>query len=913
MSGHRRLALRLALRDVRQYRGRAALIAVMVALPVAAGTFVLTTLESNKPYGPEQVQTELGPGLQAKIEGIGGPIDQYEQRDIGFWFWNPVGWNPYYEGELDAVPYPSLEQDLEGILPAGDELVRALNDEVRLSAGTDAAMSVALQTDFTDADVAARFTVLEGRLPRDGEVAVTEEHRDLGFDLGDTVEVTTSDGSTVTATISGVTSRYVDMISPVLLPSSGPLDPPDEVVAANFDYPLWYVTGDAPVTWSDVQKMNSAGAFVTSRDVLLDPPPQPTVQPWYRYFSWESVSVIAALVVVGLLEAIWLIGPAFAVGARRDTRSLALLAVNGAPASALRDVLLARGLLTGAVGSVVGVGLGIAGAALLAGLLPDRIPALRLPGVALAVVLVVGVLLAVAAAWLPARRAARADVAAVLSGRRPGAAPARWPTAVGAIAAVGGVTLAVVAGSQRWVVGLSAGIVVADLGLVLACGGIVALIGRAAHRMPWAGRYALRDAARHRARTVPAIAAVLVAVAGASATLTFFEAEQTAIQPETMEYRPWAATGTVALTRGPNTWQVFAEDDSARVSALVEDVLPDAGPLMVLPVAVGSPEDGTRRSALELSVSQAERMSGPWAPAIRAASDWGGAVVADGSDLALLSALGIPDELLGDVVGALTDGRLPLPPSYVHEDGTAEVTLVRLEGTGDPVMEHATLPAAPVGTDGQHIPNLPILPESLLDELDAEPAVGGYLASNPTVPTDRQVALLQSRAEAELVGFDTEQSVQVLVEPGEYGDSAFAAPGLVSALTAPWSFQSRSVIGLALALAAGVLALAGTWSAVALSAVEARPDLATLAAVGATPSARRKVVAAQAATIAVIGSALGLLAGVAIGVGWTLLSSYPVDVPWLSLGALAVGIPVLAVAAAWTVTRAQAGPPRRRP
>ncbi|GAA4713941.1 putative ABC transport system permease protein [Promicromonospora umidemergens] len=909
--GRWRLAFRLARRDLRRHTGRAVLIAVMVALPVAAGSFLVTALESNEPYAPADAEAELGPGLQAKIEGIGGPIEQFRRVDGGQWLWGPVGWNTSYEDGLTSTPYADLEHDLERLLPDGDRLVRALKGDVRLKDGEDAAMSVAVQTDFTAPDVASRFPVLEGRLPRDGEIAVTEQHRDLGFDLGDTVEVTFQDGTTTTATISGVAPRYIDMISPVLLPEPGPLVPPEEVTSAGIDLPLWYVTGDEPVTWSDVQDLNAAGAFVTSRDVLLDPPaPVAAERTWSGYVDWQSISVLVALVLVGLLEAIWLIGPAFAVGARRDTRSLALLAVNGAPAATLRAVMLARGLLTGAVGAVVGLGLGIAAAAVLVQALPDRLPALRLPGASLAVVLLIGVLLAVASAWPPARRAARADVVTVLDGRRPAVSTPRWPTVVGAAAAVGGVVLAVVAGAQKWVIGLAAGIVVADLGLILACGGIVALLGRVAHRLPWTWRFALRDAARYRTRTVPAIAAVLVAMAGASAALTYLDAEEVVL--ELPQYQPWASTGTVALT--PGYGQIPAEDESDRLQGVVDGALPDAGPVLAVPVAV-NPADATggggadsRRGLIDVSVHPVDAADSG-SHLFVDLGRWPGPVVTDGSDRELLHALGIPENHLDEVAEALADGRLPLPSSHVDENGNANVSVREAAGDVSPSKD-VVLPAVVVGSPGEQIPNLPILPEALLDELGAESATGAYLVENPAVPSDEQVTLLQARADAELVGFDADRALRVDVESGEHPDQYVS--NLVGTFATPWSNDARPVMGLAIALAAVFLALVGTWSAVALSAVDARPDLATLAAVGAGPSARRRVVAAQAATISVIGSVLGLVAGTLIGVGWTLLTAYPLAVPWRQLAALAVAVPLLAAVAAWTVTRSGVTLTRRR-
>ena len=45
----------------------------------------------------------------------------------------------------------------------------------------------------------------------------------------------------------------------------------------------------------------------------------------------------------------------------------------------------------------------------------------------------------------------------------------------------------------------------------------VALIGKLARRLPLTGRLALRDSARNRSRTAPAVAAILAAVAGSTA------------------------------------------------------------------------------------------------------------------------------------------------------------------------------------------------------------------------------------------------------------------------------------------------------------------------------------------------------------------------------------------------------------
>ena len=108
------------------------------------------------------------------------------------------------------------------------------------------------------------------------------------------------------------------------------------------------------------------------------------------------------------------------------------------------------------------------------------------------------------------------------------------------------------------------------------------------------------------------------------------------------------------------------------------------------------------------------------------------------------------------------------------------------------------------------------------------------------------------------------------------------------------------------------LALAAAWISSALAATEARPDLATLTAVGAAPAARKRFVGAQAGVIAVIGTVLGAASGVALGAAFVLPNRYTpwgvdatwfVTIPWVPLSVILVGLPVLAVGAAWIVTR----------
>jgi putative ABC transport system permease protein len=102
---------------------------------------------------------------------------------------------------------------------------------------------------------------------------------------------------------------------------------------------------------------------------------------------------------------------------------------------------------------------------------------------------------------------------------------------------------------------------------------------------------------------------------------------------------------------------------------------------------------------------------------------------------------------------------------------------------------------------------------------------------------------------------------------------------------------------------AAVLMLGGTLTATFLALSDARPDLATLSAVGASPRTRRAVAAAYAVSIglvgAVLGAAVGLVPGIAISYPLTRSftggpgPSHYLAIPWLQIVGLVVLLPAL--------------------
>jgi putative ABC transport system permease protein len=105
---------------------------------------------------------------------------------------------------------------------------------------------------------------------------------------------------------------------------------------------------------------------------------------------------------------------------------------------------------------------------------------------------------------------------------------------------------------------------------------------------------------------------------------------------------------------------------------------------------------------------------------------------------------------------------------------------------------------------------------------------------------------------------------------------------------------------LILAAAGSLAVLIGTFSATGLALADARPDLATLGAVGARPLTRRLVAGSHALILATLGAALGVIVGLTPGiVAAHLLTSgspggFALEIPWALFVLLLLGLPILA-------------------
>ena len=866
-----RAVLRLAARDARRGRGRSALLAAMVLVPVLLATVGAVLARSSDRDPQDVVRARLGTGqVQARTHGLfdGNPVEQDLTADAtGGSDVGPPLTTTEIERRLQAVVGPRdrlvpLSYAGGRALAVGDGVVRADVGELDLAAlGPDAPVTLA-----------------SGRLPAtDDEVLAWDRgRRGTVVPVGTTFTLVGASGvEPRTRTVVG-TFRATDALGLAdLLGRRGAfLDP--SVMPAQTSYGgwtrSWFVVGPDPVPWAKVRQVNAFGGFVVSRAAAAEDPVEARV--YRRGLDLDAEQAVTAGLATGLvlLQIMLMVGPAIAVGARRNERLLAVVGASGGAPRHLGGVVLAGSAVVGLVASTAGALLGAGAATVVVRVLdaadPGSMPRadVRLPD--LVGLVLVGTLTAAAAAVLPARRVARLDVVAALTGRRAQTAPrTRVP--------VGGIVLAALGtGLAWWGAGRSepavvlAGIAVAEIGLILAASAVVAVLARLGARAPLSTRFALRDAARHRTRTVPALAATIAAIAAGVAVLVL-SASQQDISRRSVRQEAAVGAGYVRLVAGASGmsqlplppveaavrstlawaetgvgWSVPYDTDSARA----KDVT------VRLPDVCGERRGcSTAARAVRFVDPGAAALVAPDAEQARAAVAAGKAVV---WDRALLG----PDGTVTLTVTSWAEGSAPVAHKVpaVLAEGPQKLWFVLVPRSLAPALD------------------VTIVPNTL------------YLRPGPQV-TEVDLA----RLDIALAQVD---------------------PTLTYSVQTPYEGSSDDLVYLALAAAAALAALAGTFIAVGLAAADARPDLGTLAAVGADPRMRRRVGAAQAAAIAVPGSVVGAVAGLVAGGVLIHLSSqnyyddverWRLVVPPGRTGALVLGVPLLAVALGWLTVRSR--------
>lgn len=913
-----RPVLRMARRDAWHQKRRSLLVIALIGLPVlilAAGDITYRTWQLSP---SEKITRQIG-AAQAGIQWQGQRLVQTPDAWLGGW--TSIDTSSSAQTSTAPSVQPTTQQ-VASVMPSGSRVIEQVQSAVPLQFHTRAGVDQAPVTGLDYADPIARGLVdqLSGRAPQHAEEVAVTSALASADDLR-VGQALTEVGSSTRLTIVGIVrdTSHRDDLTIYTLPSTlNALTTPDANDDAAATLPgggpiTWLVSASQPVTWSDVNRLNNQGYLVLSRQVYLHPPATLAIDPRAEAaaalggggISTQTLLMVALVVGMALIEVILLAGPAFAVGARRRRRELALVAAVGGGRRDLRNVVLCGGVVLGVTAGVVAVlaaiGLTAIGIPLLKGHVNSLPGNYDLRPVELVLLVLVSLVAAAAAAVFPAHLAGRTDVLAALAGRRGTTGTrARWPIA-GGVAAVAGVLVALVGGSgSHSAVIILAGVALIEAGLIAATPALLGLVTRLSTGGPLVVRMAVRDAGRNRSAATPAVAAVMASVIGAVATLIALTSLE---QRARHNYLPFIPVGT-SLTVTPQTSPspVPASQVEA-VERAMERTLPISSAVLVQGLAdnvtlvhPGHPEYSTGQNftgGAELAygiVDDGTHLAtyyGQPGPVALAALKAGRAVVADPT--------------------AVHDGQVTFDytpnPSTTTNPGvdTTNTGSGAAQATTSPPPVRVTVPATAITTSDPATPGI-VLPPSLADRLHIPHGVGlGVLTRNSHNPSSAQIQAARAAIIAINPGF------QFFTETGYHDPNAW--------------------LPLTAVLAAAFIAIAAAMIATALANVDARPDLTTLAAVGASPRTRRLLAMARAGLIATLGTVVGVIAGLVAPAAWVLAvhrqpvdttlrvigagrllppqNTLHLDIPWATLIALLAGIPLVTTLIAGATSRSR--------
>ncbi|MDP9692977.1 UNVERIFIED_ORG: putative ABC transport system permease protein [Arthrobacter globiformis] len=933
-----RLALRMARRDISRHRGRSLLIILLIMLPVAGMTGAAALAQSMQETPAERVQYQLG-STQARFRSMPASNGVTVQDPV----FETATMTRNFTVDPDFKP-----RNPRDAIPAGYEVLTEtqLTLTVRAQASQGGASDVPVMAKAVDAlnpAFTGKYTLLEGQpaAARD-EILVTPGALErFRIRLGD--RLTTADGTfAVVGTLRD--ASYSDG-NPILFlkPGQAAMDGP-AAQGNPLGETMYYLVGSEPVTWDQIRDMNRSGIAVLSRAVALDPPVPsgaaggPRTMPAAGYVAAVLIAALA-LLEVGLLA-----GAAFAVGAKRQVRELALLAASGAEAPTVREVVTAAGLWLGTIAVVAGAVLGAGGAAAVVGV-ARHLGSVRFPGFHLdilptAAAMAMGLLACFLAAVVPARQVARQAVLGALKSGRAPAVSGPWPARVGG----GLLVLAVTCLATGHTLGLSGdldaraariplvaglltgGAVLGVAALVLLTGTFVKVLTARTAWMPLPLRMAARDSARNRSRTVPAVAAVLAAATLASAAMVLSASQM----EEAKRTHMWAAQEnqvSLPLETAPVNGTGTGPDqaiDPAAVAAALRRELGTVQWTQVLQGPVTSKcdmrvsangslpttnKDGVDCRQYKLAVPAGQECPATPQGRVLDGQDWrcNGSMFPAGvsGQLPQLVVGGVGElrSLLGRepspaAVTALNSGGMVVSNPVFEKDGVTTLQSYDVRqslsgpGPGSAVdykpLSNTALPAV-VDAPDVPVPFYGVIPPGTASRLGIRFDNSVLLAQLSAYPE----AAEQDRASAALAHVYRIQAMGFYVEPG--------ADRTGSELL--WLIVGTSALV--------TLSAAGITTGLALA--DARADHMTLAGVGAPPRLRKALAGAQSLMTASLGTSLGVAAGVVPAVlliGATRMFAESV-VPWMPLLALLVAAPLTGSALAWVFARARLPVSRR--
>ncbi len=620
-----------------------------------------------------------------------------------------------------------------------------------------------------------------------------------------------------------------------------------------------------------------------------------------------AATVVLALETIGLLFVGLVAAAGFTVMAQRRLRALGMLGALGATDRHIRSAMVANGAVVGVVGSVTGAVTGLVAWVALTpkfeDLVKHRIARFHLPWWAIVVAIVLATVTSIAAAWWPARSAARASIVAALSGRPSPQKPAhRFAGAGGVFLAIGVACLAFAHQDTPKPALIIGGTIATTFGMLFLGPLFIRMLAMLGRRAPIMVRLAVRDLARYQARSAAALGAISLAL-GIAATVAISAAA--AAVPEAATNLPAnqaiaylePATG---LGEDTNAVQVMSSADVAKLAAKVSALAASLHAHTVLPLSVA-----INPSSPTVSVDPAQLNASPNAS--------GGSVsirrVVGGSAAPGAILIQIPASLgrvtiisNGAQSGFQISDQVPLyvaTPAVLHRYGikadqiakTTDIITSRTDlhglvvhapprddGAGvrrGPEQWHPTIQHIRFSTDASHTSDpTTLVTVHALQHFGLKAVQAAWLIETPRPLTAIQISAAQHAAA--IAGF-TVETHQSRPSNARLRDGA-------------------TLIGLLLAL--GVLAMT-----VGLIRSETANDLRTLAATGASSMARRSLTGATAGALALLGALLGTGGAYVALVAWHRRDLHPLTrVPYLNLATILVGLPIIAISAGWLLS-----------
>ena len=613
----------------------------------------------------------------------------------------------------------------------------------------------------------------------------------------------------------------------------------------------------------------------------------------------ETISIAAAVLGMLLIALVGVGG--FTVLAQRRLRAIGMLAAQGATQRHIRLVVRANGAATGIVGAIAGAVLGFL--AWLAYRPQAENSAHHVMGVFQLPWTVIGISMALAiiatyfAASRPAKTIAKVPVVAALAGRPPApkktrhlAIPIGICFLVGAFLLLGaaGATAGSGGGQGNGTLELAVGFITLTVAIVLLAPALLSVVAAAGRRSPVAIRLALRDLARYRARSGPALAAislstliaVIICVASAARFANALDyAGPNLSSNQLIVYEPGNGNGRSAVPENnPTAAQIAAAPKVA------EDIAASLGTTSLI--------------ALEnTSVNLNHAANG---------RSWSGQIYV--ATPQLLSAFGIkqsqinPDaDILTMRPGLSTMSLMQL--TYGNQQGGGQVSNGPGNGPGNgpnganqwpcpvgscianpPIQEISQLPS------GTSAPNT-VVTEHAITTLHLQKSIGisGWLIQVPNGLTATQVTNAQRTAAAAGMSVETRNSIPSLAQ-------------IIDAAT---------LFGIVLAI--GILGLS-----VGLVRSEAARDLRTLSATGAGGGMRRTITATTAGALAFTGAVVGIVGGYLAAIGFFRSNSLDglsslTSIPVTNLLVILVGMPLAATVLGWLLAGRDPGGIARQP